>query len=134
MRKIAFPTIIFLLLCLFVIGCSDNSDNSIVTKENSDTGRTKVKIANTEFGFKSYGSPFVIITVKNVSSDTVYNVACNVNAKDSSNKIVDSGFAYFANGGKIVPNESAEAEAIFFKLKTFTGYDLKYEVTWLDVK
>ncbi len=88
-------------------------------------------VTSTVKGMKDYGSPFVTITVKNIGNATGYNVSCDVLAK-KGNLIVDSGFAYFANGASIDPGESAVDEAIFFDLDSHSDYDkLEYELDWL---
>ena len=89
-------------------------------------------ITSKVLGIKSYGSPTVTITVKNIGNKTGYNVSCDVQAK-RGNTIVDAGFAYFVNGGSIQPNESAIDEAIFFDLNSHSDYDrLEYKLSWLE--
>ncbi|MCK4297109.1 MAG: hypothetical protein KAX28_10695 [Candidatus Marinimicrobia bacterium] len=58
-------------------------------------------------------------------------VSCDVQAK-KGNLIIDSGFAYFANGGNIKVGESAQDEAIFFEINSHNDYDnLTYDLDWL---
>ena len=90
------------------------------------------EITNVLKGMKSYGSPFLTLTVKNVGNGTGYNVSCDVYAK-IGNTIVDDGFAYFAGGGNIDPGESAIDEAIFFDLESHSDYtSLEYNLDWID--
>ena len=110
---------IVIVFALFIAGCDSffTADFEIVSKE---------------FGTKSYGNPYVLITVKNIGRGTGYNVSCDVQAKRGG-VIIDSGFAYFAGGGDITSGERASDEAIFFKLRSHREYDsLEYNLSWLD--
>lgn len=79
---------------------------------------------------KSYGSPYVEITVKNDGDATGHLVTCDVYAK-KGNIIVDTALAIFAGGSSIKPGESAIDEAIFFDLDSNSDYDvLSYELDW----
>ncbi|MCF7808641.1 MAG: hypothetical protein K9M49_06410 [Candidatus Marinimicrobia bacterium] len=122
MRK-TFLLSFILLSLIFVNNCEE--------PEESNHSYPKFEITPTTAGVKSYGSPYVKITVKNTGNAIGYNVSCDVQAK-RGNLIVDSGFAYFANGGNITPGESAVDEAIFFNLSSHSDYDnLEYELDWL---
>jgi len=122
-RKIYYNTLLILIIfssLLILISC-----------ERDEPKKAKYEIIGTTTGMKSYGSPFITITVKNTGNATGYNVACDVQAKKGS-LIVDSGFAYFANGSDISPGESAKDEAIFFNLDSHNDYDkLEYDLDWL---
>jgi len=113
--------ILLVLLLLIIFSC----DSILEPKE------AHFIITSKTTGMKSYGSPYVKITVKNDGNVTGYNVSCDVKAK-KGNMIVDSGFAYFANGGNISVGESAQDEAIFFNLDSHSDYDnLVYDLDWL---
>ena len=117
----------FGLLLLLVFGFFEGCDNPTESKSK----KPNFTITSTTKGVKSYGSPFIRITVKNSGNATGYNVSCDVQAK-RGDLIVDSGFAYFADGGNIAPGESAVDEAIFFDLSSHSDYDdLEYELDWL---
>ncbi|MCD6579687.1 hypothetical protein J7L48_09435 [bacterium] len=117
MRKSRLIILFAVLLLLLLSTCGTGPDFEIV-KTVKET--------------KSYGSPYVKITVRNIGDGIGYNVSCDVLAKRGNN-IVDSGFAYFANGANIEPGESATDEAVFFDLSSHSNYDnLKYELDWLS--
>lgn len=117
-----FVLILFLLLVIF------RCESLLEPKEEKEA---HFIITSKTTGIKSYGSPYVKITVKNDGDATGYNVSCDVQAK-RGNLIVDSGFAYFANGGNIRVGESAQDEAIFFDLNSHNDYDnLVYDLDWL---
>lgn len=87
-------------------------------------------ITATSAEMKSYGSPYILITVKNVGNKTGYLVSCDVYAKQG-NVIVDTGFASFAGGNNIKSGESTSDDAIFWKLDSHDQYDtLEYELDW----
>lgn len=121
--KIMYKPIILLIIffaVLFQQGC-----------ERDEPKKAKFEIISKTKGIKSYGSPYVTITIENTGNATGYNVSCDVQAK-KGNLIVDSGFAYFASGGNISPGESAVDEAIFFNLDSHNAYDrLEYDLDWL---
>ena len=82
----------------------------------------------------SFGSPGIKITIKNDGAATGYNVSVVVNALDNL-VIVDSGTAFPANLGDILPGQSAQDNAVFFKLTPSQIGALKYSVpviTWLS--
>ena len=113
-----------LTLILLLSGCGEDG----LTGAEKEA---KFEITSTSTGVKSYGAPYIIITVKNTGNATGYNASCDVQAK-IGNTIIDAGFAYFASGGSISVGESAIDEAIFFDLTSHSDYDnLKYELDWL---
>ena len=100
--------------------------------EPEEPKKPKFEIVSIAKGMKTYGSPFVTLTVKNTGNATGYNVSCDVQAIKGS-LIVDDGFAYFAGGGDIKPGMSAVDEAIFFDLNSHSDYDrLEYDLDWLE--
>ena len=108
---------LLIILSIFSLSCAEDTAEFSITSKS--------------LGTKSYGSPYVTITFKNIGEETGYNVSCDVQAK-KGNTIVDAGFAYFVNGGSISPGESAISEAIFFDLDSHSDYDkLEYELDWL---
>jgi hypothetical protein len=91
------------------------------------------EIVNTSIGMKSYDCPYIHIIVQNKGNRTGYNVACRAHVKDASNTIIDSGFAYFADGGDIRPGEKAEDDAILFNLSSLNDVkEIAYDLTWLE--
>ena len=88
-------------------------------------------ITATSAEVKSYGSPYILITIKNIGNKTGWNVSCDVYAKQG-NVIVDVGKAFFAGLGSIRSGEKTSDDAIFFKLDSHDQYDtLEYELSWL---
>lgn len=82
----------------------------------------------------SYGSPGIIITVKNDGESTGYNVSAVVNALNGT-VIIDTGTAFPANLRDILPDQSAQDDAIFFKITPAQAVALTYSVpvvTWLS--
>jgi len=117
--------IIALLLIITVCSCEVGDD--------SITSRLKAEfiIADKYTGTTEYGKPYTRIIIENVGAAVGYNVSCTVHAKQG-NTIIDSGFAYFADGGDIEAGERAQEKAVFFGLSTFAGYKLKYSLSWLE--
>ena len=123
MKRILF---IVVILIIFLAGCEKEADIT----DNFEYANFEV--TNTTTGMTSYGCPYVKITVKNVGSKTGYNVSCTVKAFNG-NTIIDTGFAYFADGSDIDPGESAIDDAIFFDLSSHNQYDrLEYDLDWLE--
>jgi len=127
------------LLLLVLLGCDFIDTEDPVSSSWGDGSSTvqeratapNFRIMSRESGMTDYGRPKVTIIVKNTGTETGYNVSCDVQAK-KVDTIMDSGFAYFANGGDIDPGEKAQADAIFFDLTTLDGYKLEYDLTWLE--
>lgn len=130
-RIVILTTIIICLL----IGCESSVSDPVSDSGESSSESTakgpKFTIVTSVKGMTDFGRPKVTITVKNVGSEVGYNVACNVNAK-KNDTIIDSGFAYFANGSDIAPGEKAQDDATFFDLTTLDGYALIYDLSWLE--
>ncbi len=121
---------LFLVLALglgvLLTGCSDSP---FAPKE------AEFEITDTSYGMTSYDCPYVQITVKNVGNATGYNAACYAHAKNSGGTIIDTGFAYFAGGGDIDPGESAQDDAIFFDLSSWSEIaSVEYDLSWLTRK
>ena len=126
MKKLLKQFIWSIIATLLVISACSSPTASKKKKE------PKFEIIAVAYGIKSYGSPYLTLTVENTGSATGYNVACTVLAKNGS-LILDDGFAYFAGGADIDPGESAIDEAIFFDLGSHSDYtDLEYDLSWLD--
>ena len=90
------------------------------------------EIVNISTGMTSYDCPYIEITVKNTGNKTGYNVSCDVKAISGST-IIDTGFAYFANGADIGAGMSAVDDAIFFDLSSHGDYDrIEYDLDWLE--
>lgn len=114
---------VFILLNVLSISC----DNPF----SSEPEEAKFEIVSTSKSTTSYGSPSVLVTVKNVGNATGYNVACKIYAK-KGNTIIATADAFFAGLGNIKPGETTQDEAVFFDLKSHNDYsDLKYELSWL---
>ena len=91
------------------------------------------EIVNVQEAVKSYGSPYLIITVQNTGPRPGWGVTCDVRAYGPNQTILDTAWAYFASGNTINPGESAEGEAIFFDLASHTDYLLlDYELNWFS--
>lgn len=106
-----------------LVACSDEGD--------SGSG-ADIEFSWGESATKSYGAPYVILHIMHKSGDDIYNASCDVRAMNGSS-IMDTGFAYFADGGTIRSGESAQDEAIFFNLSSQSEYD-RFETsdcTWL---
>lgn len=127
MRRVFVSTILTLFMACVLVGCGEFDSDPVSSKSSG----AQFEIISKKQGETTYGAPTITITVENVGSTTGYNVSCDIQAK-KGNTIVDSAFAYFANGGNIDPGEKAEDEAIFFKLDSLTGYELEYELDWLE--
>ena len=127
MKKIITTTMTLFITALITISINAcDNEETLALPEEAD-----FFITSKTLGIKSYGSPFVTITVRNIGSATGYNVSCDVQAK-VGNTIIDAGFAFFANGGNIISGESALDDAIFFKLESHSDYDsLEFELSWL---
>jgi len=125
------------LLALFLLSCESSVSDPVSDSGGSSSESTakgpEFTIVTSVKGMTDFGSPKVTITVKNVGSEVGYNVSCNVNAK-KNDTIIDSGFAYFANGNDIAPGEKAQDDATFFDLTTLDGYALIYDLSWLERK
>lgn len=130
-KKIATikTAIVFIAASIVICGCDIDSGDPVSslfqTTAPDFTILSKVK------GMTTFGSPTVTIIIKNTGSAVGYNVSCDIQAK-KANTIIDSGFAYFANGGDIDPGEKAQDEAIFFELTSLDGYLLEYTLSWLE--
>ena len=116
---------LILVMLILVAGCEFDYPTGTVS------GKANFIIMSRTSGRTVYNAPVMNIRVKNIGSGTGYNVSCSVKAK-KGNLIVDSGFAYFADGGNINPREQAQDEAIFFKLTTLNNYKLEYDLSWLE--
>lgn len=125
MRIVVCAVLAVFLVFLFLSCSSDNGDPV------SSSGGAQFTIVSKKQGMTTYGAPKVTITVENIGSRTGYNVSCDVQAKQGDT-IIDSGFAYFANGGDIDPGEKAQDDAIFFELTSLSGYQLEYDLDWLE--
>ena len=87
-------------------------------------------ITATSAEVKSYGNPYILITVKNIGNKTGYFVSCDVYAKQG-NVITDTATALFADGKNIRSGEKTSADAIFWKIDSHDEYDtLEYELDW----
>lgn len=118
MKHLSF---LWVILLLFLLEC----------QKPTEPKEAKFVITGKEKGMTDYDCPYVLITVKNIGNATGYNVACRVHAK-RDDTIIDTGFAYFADGGNIAPGESAQDDAVFFDLSSHSDYtSLKYELSWL---
>jgi len=115
--------LLLLVVLTSLIGCG--SDDSSEPNAN-------VEFSFGEFGMKSFGAPFVVLHINHTGGNDIYNASCDVRAMQGST-IVDTGFAYFADGGTIKSGESAHDEAIFFNLSAHTQYETveTSECTWL---
>ena len=96
-----------ILLCVISLLLFTFCENRLFNLIFSDTGNggstgADFSIVDVQYGMKTYGSPYIMITVENVGNKTAYNVSCDVIAKRNGIE-EDSGFAYFADGGDIEP-------------------------------
>ena len=110
------------LILIFLYGCGGGG---------TTTPSASFQIISTVNGIKSYGSPFITITIKNVGDATGDFVRCNAQARNDANTIIDTGLAVFAGWGNIKPGESAQDEAIFFSLSSHSDYaSVTYDCSW----
>lgn len=123
-RETLKPLIRFLFWAILITSCG------ILDPEEEK--KAEFEVTSVTKGMKSYGSPFITLTVKNTGNATAYNVSCDVQAIKGT-LIIDSGFAYFAGGNDIRAGMGAVDEAIFFDLESHSDYDrLEYELDWIQ--
>ncbi len=114
--------IVVLAFSLLVAGCA----NPFRAKE------AKFEIVATSEDFcGGFDMPCVAITIENVGDATGYDVSCRAYAKDSSEAVIDTGLAYFAEGGDIQPGEGAQDTAVFFHLFSWHKVgSVEYDLSW----
>lgn len=82
----------------------------------------------------SYGNHVIIVTIKNDGETTGYNTKVVINALQGTT-IVDTGTAFPANHGDILPGQSAADDAVFFNLTPQQAATLTFStpvITWLS--
>lgn len=90
---------------------------------------SEIESGNFKF-IASLGTIITIITILAFFIGLGVYCANKKQSNDTHNTIIDTGFAYFANGGNIASGESAKAEAVFFELKSHDEYfELKYDLS-----
>lgn len=80
-----------------------------------------------------YNRPAILVTIKNDGESTGYNVGVDINALQGST-IIDKGTAFPADLGDILPGQSAQDDAVFFKLTPSQVAGLTFStpvITWL---
>ena len=110
-------------LAAWCVGCGSDNDESDMLAE--------FKVVSESTGVTGYGTGYVKFTIENVGDGPAQSVSCRVHAKDGD-RIMDSGIAYFAMGGSIMPGEKAENEVVFLKLTSLAGLTLDYEFEWIE--
>jgi hypothetical protein len=118
-----FKLVVILVILLGLLGCGS---------EDSSGPSANIEFTWGEFGTKSYGAPYVIFKIQHKGGDDIYSAHCDVMAMKGSS-IMDTGFAYFADGGTIRSGENAQAEAVFFNLSSHSQYEIVEArgCTWL---
>ena len=79
-------------------------------------------------------SPAILVTVKNDGETTGYNVGVVITALQDS-VTIDTGNAYPANLGDILPGQSVQDDAAFFKLTAAQVTTITFStpvITWLS--
>ncbi len=130
MKSKNITAIIVVVMLIFAIhGCDTDSHNPVTGLFGAE--EPKFTIVSRIKSMTTYGRPKVTIIVENTGRAVGYNVSCDIQAK-KGDTIIDSGFAYFANGSDIDPGEKAQDEAVFFELTSLDGYQLEYDLSWLE--
>ena len=115
---------IIFLYAVIVSGCETSE------KDKKPTG-ADISFTYGQFGYESYGSPSVEVVLKHNGGKDIYNASCDVKAIRGS-AIVDTGFAYFADGATIKAGQSTTDKAIFFDLSSHEDYTtVESECDWL---
>ncbi len=118
-------TIIFLVFAFSGCGGGSSSSSEPVAAAFEITGVSKL--------MKTYGAPYLVVTITNTGNLAAWNVSCDVYAK-MGNTYVDDSFLYFLSGGTINPGESAIDDTIFFALSSHSDYDdIVYQCSWIEV-
>jgi len=116
----------FVFIVFFLVGCSDPEISPSATIGPSAT----IELEYTEFGVTSFGSRYVMMELRHINGDPIYNAGCDVYALDGVS-ILDTGFVYFADGATIKAGQNTSDKAIFFDLVSTDAYTVDSECTWL---
>jgi len=114
--------IIIILILSFLSSCGGGGDTAPAGPS------ANISFTYGAWGTKSYGAAFLPVTLHHNGGSAIYNASCDIQAMNG-NIIVDTGFAYFANGGTITAGQSSVSEAIFFNNVAFTSTSVS--CTWL---
>jgi hypothetical protein len=82
----------------------------------------------------TFGSYAVDVTIKNDGESTGYNAKAVINALQGTT-IIDTGMAFPANLGDILPGQSAKDQAVFFNLTPAQAASLTFSapvITYLS--
>lgn len=110
---------------LLLISCGGGSGDD-------SAPQAKFEIISVEKTIFNSSHPSLMITVKNTGEATGYNVGCDAHAKNAAGTIIDTGQAFFAGLGNIGVGQSAQDEAVFFKLASHADYtSIDYDCSWL---
>ncbi len=106
--------------------------NSDGTVQNKVTINVRVYLVSWYKKVKSYGSPYILGTVKNIGDKPIYNVKISWAAYNANNTIIDTADGFPGDLGTISPGISAVFEAIFFNLSSWNQiYSLTYTISWI---
>lgn len=124
MRKAAV-----LLLLFALTACGGGGGDSADIEYQPEARFEIISVDKTTF---STGHPSLMITVKNTGDATGYNVGCDAQALDAAGTIIDTAPAFFAGLGNIDAGQTAQDEAVFFKLASHDDYKtIEYDCSWL---
>ncbi len=114
--------LLIVLLVIMFLGCT--TDNFTAKRETPLIKHkliTDIEIVKTDFGRSPAGFPQVILTVKNKSAYTMWNLHCYFKVIGKNDVIMDTATIYFASGSDIKSTQSVIGEGNFFKLEKSSG-------------
>lgn len=128
-----FSGLILLSLVLFYLGCARATNES--SSNSTTVGNAKIVLASESFSTELSKEVKVVAVIKNVGSETAYNVNCNVSAFKGTAVVQQSVTADISAGltTNLKPDDFTVFHIILNSLTSHDEYDkLQYVFTWRE--
>lgn len=116
----------------YTLTASNSTGNAVKTCQVTVQSANMV-LTSSQKTMTSYHCPEILGTITNTGSGPGYNVEITFKAYNSSNVIIDTANGFPADLATIATGESANFDAVFFKLNKWSQVSkTTYEISWLN--